>query len=408
MVDSWHVDHIAQVVTGKGAHANNLGILPCLQEVSQAVLTFPPSCAAFCVFPASMTGASMATEALPPLPNWGLTRFNEFEFFPEYRFGWMVSEFAEAIASELDFICEARNAERTAKNFKNNAVVKIPLVFWEFTTSKVLTMEFCKGRKVDDLEFMIQMGINPMKVAKALVEVFAEMVFVHGFVHGDPHPGNILVSPEGPKGFRLVLLDHGIYKQLNEGFRQDYCKLWEALILLDANKIHQLSECFGVGKYSRYFPLIFTGRTIDSKSALGRGMSAEERENLKQELKSLNMEDISSFMESLPSDFITILRTDGLLRSLLRKLGAPHRVRLLAYAKYAVGGLYTTKLNPESDHMVKAVFMRLMATVRYFQLRLILEVLELPSRTDQVRHSLIKWFKQILFPVGYLFRISFP
>lgn len=60
-----------------------------------------------------------------------------------------------------------------------------------------------------------------------------------------------------------VLLDHGIYKELDEGFRRDYCQLWKALILLDANKILQLGERFGVGKYSRYFPLIFTGRTID-------------------------------------------------------------------------------------------------------------------------------------------------
>lgn len=130
------------------------------------------------------------------------------------------------------------------------------------------------------------------------MEVFAEMIFIHGFIHGDPHPGNILVSPEGRNGFCLgmswllikyllilseikqccvwdflsfslsyingtVLLDHGIYRQLDEGFRIDYCELWKALILLDANKIQQLGERFGVGKYFKYLPLIFTGRTID-------------------------------------------------------------------------------------------------------------------------------------------------
>ncbi|KAG5529796.1 hypothetical protein RHGRI_030245 [Rhododendron griersonianum] len=328
-------------------------------------------------------------------------------FFPEYRFGWLVSEFAESVALELDFIHEARNAERTARNFKNNTVVRVPHIFWDFTTRRVLTMEFCQGCKlkygggcfrhasstpdyqkflsfqVDDLEFMIEMEIEPIKVAKALVEVFAEMIFVHGFVHGDPHPGNILVSPEGPNSFCLVLLDHGIYKELDEGFRRDYCQLWKALILLDANKILQLGERFGVGKYSRYFPLIFTGRTIDSKSALGRGMSAEERKNIKQDLQSLKMEDLSSFMESLPSDFLMILRTDGLLRSLLSKLGAPHRVRLLAYAKYAIQGL-SPKSNPES------------------------ELLELLSWTEQVWHSLIKLLKQILVPAGYRLRNLSP
>ncbi|XP_031738408.1 aarF domain-containing protein kinase 1 isoform X3 [Cucumis sativus] len=123
--------------------------------------------------------------------------------FPEYRFEWLASEFGKTILLELDFLQEARNAERTAENFKKNNLVKIPRVYWEFTTRQVLTMEFCEGHKVDDIEFMKQSGIEPSKVAKALVEVFAEMVFVHGFLHGDPHPGNILVSPDNLNGFTL-------------------------------------------------------------------------------------------------------------------------------------------------------------------------------------------------------------
>ncbi|KAK1648976.1 hypothetical protein QYE76_066781 [Lolium multiflorum] len=162
------------------------------------------------------------------------------------------------------------------------------------------------------------------------------MIFVHGFVHGDPHPGNILVSPQGQGRFSLVFIDHGIYKELDPKFRVDYCKLWKALILLDAQKILELGEQFGVGKYAKYFPLIFTGRTMDSKSALGTQISGEEKMRLKQELSSLGMDDISSFMESLPPDFLVILRTDGLLRSILGNLGAPHHVRLLAYAKSAI------------------------------------------------------------------------
>ncbi|XP_022143333.1 uncharacterized aarF domain-containing protein kinase 1 isoform X2 [Momordica charantia] len=230
--------------------------------------------------------------------------------FPDYRFEWLASEFERTIFLELDFTQEARNAERTAENFKNNNLVKIPRVYWEFTSRQVLTMEFCKGHKVDDIEFMKQSGIKPTKVAKALVEIFAEMIFVHGFVHCDPHPGNILVSQDSLNGLTLILLDHGIYKQLDEEFRLDYCQLWKAMIMLDTNKILQLGERFGVPKYCRYFPLIFTGRSFDSTSALGMGMSYEEKKNLKQELKLLKMEDISSFMESLPPDFLTVLRTE--------------------------------------------------------------------------------------------------
>ncbi|KAL5721697.1 hypothetical protein ACHQM5_005310 [Ranunculus cassubicifolius] len=321
--------------------------------------------------------------------------------FPEYRFGWMVSEFKRTISAELDFIQEAKNSERTAKNFKRNATVRIPHIFWEFTTKQVLTMQFCGGHKVDDLEYMRKTGINPTKVAKALVELFAEMIFVHGFLHGDPHPGNILVSPEGRSGFSLVLLDHGSYKELDEEFRVDYCQLWNALILLDSKKIEMLGERFGVGKYSKYFPVIFTGRTINSKSSLGRGMSDEEKKNLKAEAKSLKMEDISTFMESLPSDFLTILRTDGLLKSIITKLEAPQMVRLLTYAKYSIYGL-SAKPNPESGFTVKYAVSRFKGVLGYFQLKLFLDSLDLYSQMKEFHISILRKLKQMLFGAVHL------
>ncbi|XP_040384576.1 aarF domain-containing protein kinase 1 isoform X2 [Oryza brachyantha] len=230
--------------------------------------------------------------------------------FPDYRFEKLLTEFERTMSMELDFTQEAKNSERTASCFRKNNVVKVPQVFWELTSKEVLTMEFCSGYKVDNLDSLRKSDISPRKVAEALIQLFGEMIFVHGFVHGDPHPGNILVSPQGQGRFSLVLLDHGIYKELDQKFRLNYCQLWKALILLDSQKIMELGEQFGVGKYAKYFPVLFTGRTIESKSILGTQMSIEERMRLKQDLNSLGMDDISSFMESLPPDFLTILRTE--------------------------------------------------------------------------------------------------
>ncbi|KAK6267433.1 hypothetical protein QUC31_018270 [Theobroma cacao] len=377
-------------------------------------------------------------------------------FFPEYRFGWLVSEFTKAVSMELDFIQEARNSETIANSFKKNKIVRVPHVFWvgtykklgyirftstlqEFTTKQVLTMQFCSGHKcvtglhisyarkflifqVDDVEFLKGMKIDPvkvskscvssffvdgetslnwvgftrfvLKVAKALVEVFAEMIFIHGFLHGDPHPGNILVSPEGRDGFSLVLLDHGICKKLDEEFRLEYCQLWKALILLDSKMIQHLGERFGVGKYSRYFPVMFTGRTIDSKSGLGKEMLVEEKKKLKQDLKSLKMEDLSSFMESLPSDFLMILRTDELLRSIISKLGASKRVRLQTYGKYASHGL-SRKLNPCSDLTLVVLFARLIGNIQYIHLKLALGVMELVFWMGKLKQSFNNFYKKM-------------
>ncbi|KAK4802679.1 hypothetical protein SAY86_000882 [Trapa natans] len=290
--------------------------------------------------------------------------------FPEYRFVSLVLEFSKAISLELDFIQEARNSERTAKNFGQDKI-KVPKVFWEFTTNRVLTMQFCKGQRIDDVDYFREAGIDPTKVARVLAEAFAEMIFVHGFVHGDPHPGNILVSPTDRGGFTIVLLDHGVYKQLDDEFRWNYCQLWKALILQDSEKIQQLSEHFGIGYYSQYLPVIFTGRTIDSKSALGMGMSFEERKVLKKGLKSLTMEDISSFVESLLPDFLMILRVDALLRSIDRKLGAPQRARLLTYAKSALYGL-SARQNIESGSRVQMLLSTVNWSMAYFHMRLVL------------------------------------
>ncbi|KAG7585937.1 UbiB domain [Arabidopsis thaliana x Arabidopsis arenosa] len=317
------------------------------------------------------------------------------KIFPEYRFDWLVYEFVKSISQELDFIQEAKNSERIAKNFKHNKMITIPTVFWEFTTTQVLTMQFCKGFKVDDVESLKSTNVSPEKVAKVLVEVFAEMIFVHGFIHGDPHPGNILVSPGGQNGFSLVLLDHGNCKTLGEAFRRDFCRLWEALILLDSNKIQELGKQFGVGKYAKFFPVIFTGRTSESKSGLGKGMSIQERQKLKQELKLLRLEDVTTFMGSLPPDFLTVLRTDGLIRSITLKLGAPQRVRLLAYAKYAVYGL-GYKQTSESDFVEKSIISRSVMLMSYLRLRFILELMELFQGMKKLKHTIYGFYGQLV------------
>ncbi|KAJ3675645.1 hypothetical protein LUZ60_004687 [Juncus effusus] len=315
------------------------------------------------------------------------------KIFPDYRFEKVLEQFQRTMSLELDFVNEAKNSERVASYFKKNKAVKVPLVFWDLTTTQVLTMEFCYGHKVDDLESMQDAGINPTKVAKTLMEVFAEMIFIHGFVHGDPHPGNILVSSQGHGRFSLVILDHGIYRELDENFRLDYCQLWKALITLDSRKIQDLGEKFGVGKYSKYFPVIFTGRTIESKAALGAQMSNEEKMHLKEELKSLRLEDVTSFMDSLPPDFLVILRTDGLLRSLIGKLGVRKHVRLLSYAKNALYGL--EKKN-NSNGLVKDALLRVRINLSYLHLRFLLESMVFLSQIIDLRHALGNKLKRYL------------
>ncbi|KAL1566738.1 aarF domain-containing protein kinase 1 [Salvia divinorum] len=130
---------------------------------------------------------------------------------------------------------------------------------------------------------------------------------------------------------------------------------------------------------------------------LGRGMSPEEKKHLRDEVKSLKMEDVSSFMESLPPEFLTILRTDGLLRSLISKLGAPQRTRLLIYAKCAFRGL-SAEASSESVYAVS----RLKTSIRYIQLRVILGIMEFVSYVDERGRSLATKLRQLIYQIWSL------
>jgi aarF domain-containing kinase len=158
-----------------------------------------------------------------------------------------------------------------------------------------------------------------------------------------------------------VLLDHGLYRDFDESFRLSYCRLWRAIVLLDSDELQEAGRQLGAGEFTRYLPIIFTGRGMGSKSELGQAMSAEEQKVLKEEVRRFTMADISNWMEGLPREFLTILRTDGLVRSISNKLGASRRSRLIAYVKYAVAGLAIEVRGEPSKHFSIEVFLTIMA-----------------------------------------------
>jgi predicted unusual protein kinase regulating ubiquinone biosynthesis (AarF/ABC1/UbiB family) len=118
----------------------------------------------------------------------------------------MLREFDVTIHEEMDYAAEGKNAERFRENFKNWTNVYVPKIFWNATTSKVLTMEFIRGTKVTDLEAQQQQGIAPEKVNRLLIKTYLKQLLEDGFFHADPHPGNLLVMPDG----RLAFFDFGM------------------------------------------------------------------------------------------------------------------------------------------------------------------------------------------------------
>lgn len=87
----------------------------------------------------------------------------------------------------------------------------LALYRWDLTTKRVLTMEFVEGGQVNDVKYIREHKINPYEVTSKLGKLYSQMIFINGFVHSDPHPGNILVRKTKNGDCDIILLDHGLY-----------------------------------------------------------------------------------------------------------------------------------------------------------------------------------------------------
>lgn len=155
-------------------------------------------------------------------------------WFPEFEFTWLGEEMRENLPREMDFVHEARNTAHAVTDFEN---IKTSLYIPEVISAnkRVLIMEYIQGGRVDDLAYLSKHNIDRNKVALELTRIFNRMVFMNGWFHADPHPGNLLIRPaskssKSPYNFEIALLDHGLYFDLERELRVNYSKLWLSLI----------------------------------------------------------------------------------------------------------------------------------------------------------------------------------
>jgi aarF domain-containing kinase len=142
--------------------------------------------------------------------------------------------------------------------------------------------------------------------------------------------------------FQIVLLDHGLYRDLSEEFRTNYCLLWKSLLFQNEKMLKESSENLGVGRFYKLFPLIFTFRHAkSSRSALiDAKMPEKEREQIVNDFKDSTVEDFNQFLQSVPRDMLLIFRTNALVRSLNFALGGSTASRLGVMFEFAMRGSY--------------------------------------------------------------------
>ena len=150
----------------------------------------------------------------------------------------LVEEFALTSLEEIDYLHEAANAERFAEEFAGDGRVSVPELVWERTTRRVLTMQDVTAIKINDVEGLRAAGIDPSEVAMEFAGVMFDQLFVNGYFHADPHPGNIFVTPlsgagesdDGPtadadRAWRFTFVDFGMMGEVPETLRRGLRKV---------------------------------------------------------------------------------------------------------------------------------------------------------------------------------------
>jgi ubiquinone biosynthesis protein len=138
----------------------------------------------------------------------------------------IANEFADALRNELDYTQEARNAERLADAFADDDTVAFPAVYWEFSTSSVLTLDRFDGVPFNRLDLLDAAGADRAELAKRGIYAYLEQIFVHGFYHADPHPGNLFALPDG----RVAFTDFGRIGTVSQVGRDQLADLFLSII----------------------------------------------------------------------------------------------------------------------------------------------------------------------------------
>jgi ubiquinone biosynthesis protein len=138
----------------------------------------------------------------------------------------IAGEFADAVRGELDYLSEAQNAERLARMFADDDTVAFPRVYWEYTTTRVLTLERIVGVPFNRPDLLDDAGMNRPQLAQRGIYCYLEQIFEHGFYHADPHPGNLFALPDGRVGFT----DFGRCGTISKVGRDQLADLFMAII----------------------------------------------------------------------------------------------------------------------------------------------------------------------------------
>lgn len=240
----------------------------------------------------------------------------------------------ELLTQELDFALEADNIERIAKNFVEDPRVVFPRPVREMCTGRVLTTTFVEGVKISDVARLDALGVDKKDVARRIVRLYCQMIFVDGIYHADPHPGNVLAQADGA----IVLLDFGAVAELSPQMREGIPEFLEGVLRRDTDRLVRSMRKMG-----------FISRTPDEGVSERIIEYFHRRFQEEVRLDSLNLKDIKIDPQRGLENLLDLRRMNIGLRELSGAFHVPKDVVLLERTillLYGCCSLLDPELNP--------------------------------------------------------------
>ncbi|MFE1743842.1 ABC1 kinase family protein [Coleofasciculus sp. H7-2] len=151
----------------------------------------------------------------------------------KYELEAIYSEFFNLLYQEIDYVQEGKNAERFAANFLGYPRVIIPKIYWRYTTTKILTIEYLPGIKVSDRKTIEACGLDPKKINQLGICCYLKQLLQDGFFQADPHPGNMAVSQDGS----LIFYDFGMMAELKSIAKDQMIRTFFAVLKKDTDEV---------------------------------------------------------------------------------------------------------------------------------------------------------------------------
>ncbi len=240
----------------------------------------------------------------------------------------LYDEFSRTLYQELDYLAEGRNLERFATDFKDWDNIRIPHVHWEITTRRVLVMEDIGAIKVSDVRAYQAQGVLASEVALALYDFYLQQVFVNGFFHADPHPGNMFVEPREDGDFTINVVDFGMVGTLSPQTRTQLREMFLGVATRDAPRVVRAIDNAGWllpwanrGEIERAATRVFARYWGISMSDI-QNLDVDEMRGFLSEFRSL----IYQAPFQIPSDLLFLGRALGILSGLAMQIDANFNV----------------------------------------------------------------------------------